>query len=333
MSRALLAIGESTYRVAVATLPEWLAAPFAAQMRETFRERQAEAFALGGFARWLGVTTVEISGTLRLAAGSRLRGRDLLRLPRPTSASPGSPPGPRHKTPEFRFMDTLLQDARYAARGLRKSPGFAAVAAVTLMLGIGVNSTIFSIVNTILLSPLAVEEPDRVVAIYGTKTNAPVAHDSNSYLDYLDIREQTGTLSGVVAYTNFFANLVMDGRSEIVIGEIVSDNFFDVLGVQPAIGRGFTAEEFVAEGASPVAVISDHMWRNRFDADPAILGAQVRLNGTSYTVVGVAGRQFGGMFPGVTAQLWLPLTMIEEVQPLGNVDTSPSESMRPPQAS
>lgn len=223
-------------------------------------------------------------------------------------------------------MDTLLQDIRYAARGLRKAPGFAAVATITLMLGIGVNTTIFSIVNTLLLSPLPVEEPDRIVAVYGTPSNAPVSHDSSSYLDYLDLREQSETLSGLVAYTNFFANLVQEGRSEIVIGEIVSDNYFDVLGVRPAMGRGFTPEEYVTEGAAPVAVISDHLWRTRFNADPGVIGRQVLLSGTSYTIVGVAGEEFAGLFPGVTAQLWLPLSMVEEIQPLGNINTSPSAS-------
>lgn len=221
-------------------------------------------------------------------------------------------------------MDTLLQDIRYAARGLRKAPGFTAVATITLMLGIGVNTTIFSIVNTILLRPLPVEDPGRIVAVYGTKTNGPGSHDSSSYLDYRDLREQTETLSGLVAYTNFFANLVLDGRSEIIVGEIVSDNYFEVLGVQPALGRGFTAEEFATEGGNPVAVISDYMWNARFGADKAILGKPVRLNGTSYTIVGVAAAEFGGMFPGVTAQLWVPLAMVEEVEPLGNINTAPS---------
>jgi len=221
-------------------------------------------------------------------------------------------------------MDTLIQDVRYAVRGLRKAPGFTAVATITLMLGIGVNTTIFSIVNAILLTPLAIEQPQEIVAVYGTKTNAAGSHDSSSYLDYLDLRAQTESLSGLVAYTNFFANLVLDGRSEMVVGEIVSDNYFEVLGVRPALGRSFTADEFLTEGTHPVAVISDYMWRNRFGSDSAILGKPVRLNGTSYTIIGVVGAEFGGMFPGVTAQLWVPLAMVEEVEPLGNVNTTPS---------
>ncbi len=323
--RALQTIGDSAFGMALATLPRWFAGPFAADMRQTFGERQQEILAGGSFFRWFAVTTREIGGTLRLAARSHMRGQELLALPESKSpTAPGSPGSPHHKTLEFRFMDTLLQDIRYAARGLRKAPGFTAVATITLMLGIGVNTTIFSIVNTILLSPLPVEEPSQIVAVYGSRTNGTGSHDSSSYLDYLDLREQTETLSGLVAYTNFFANLVLDGRSEIVVGEIVSHNYFDVLGVQPALGRGFTAEEFGTEGGNPVAVISNYMWRTRFGADDAILGKPVRLSGTSYTIVGVAGAEFGGMLPGVTAQLWVPLAMVEEVEPLGNINTSPS---------
>ncbi len=327
MSRALQTIGDSGFRLALAVLPGWFAAPFADEMRQTFRARQQDAFASGGLPRWLGVTLREIGGALRLATRSRLSGPDLLHLPqKPLPTAPGSPQGPRSRLRELHFMDTLLQDVRYAARGLRKAPGFTAVAAITLMLGIGVNTTIFSVVNAILLRPLPVEDPAQVVAVYGTKTNGGGSHDSSSYLDYLDLREQAQTLSGLVAYTNFFANLVLDGRSEIIVGEIVSDGYFDVLGVQPAVGRSVTSEEFVTEGTHPVAIISDYMWRTRFGADAEMLGKPVRLNSTAYTIVGVAGADFGGMFPGVTAQLWVPLAMVEEIEPLGNVNTSPSAS-------
>ena len=323
MSRTLELLGDAGFGFALALLPAWLGVPFADEMRATFNERQRDAVN-GGAWRLAGVATREIGATLRLAALSRIRGRSILSLePQKLTAAPG-PEGPRRATVEFRFIDTLIQDVRYAARGLRRAPGFTAVAAITLMLGIGVNTTIFSIVNTILLTPLAIEKPQEIVAVYGTQTNAAGGHDSSSYLDYLDLRAQTESLSGLVAYTNFLANLVLDGRSEMVVGEIVSDNYFEVLGVQPALGRSFNVEEFATEGTHPVTVISDYMWRTRFDADPAILGKPVRLNGTSYTVIGVVGSEFGGMFPGVTAQLWLPLAMVEEVEPLGNVNTTRS---------
>jgi predicted permease len=214
-------------------------------------------------------------------------------------------------------MEALLQDLRYVLRGLRKSPGFTLVAIVTLALGIGVNSTIFSLVNAVLLKPLPVERPEELVDIYG-HTATSSTHDSNSYPNYLDYREQSETLSGLMGYTNFFANLSIQGSSELVIGELVTDDYFSVLGIQPAIGRTFVAEEFAAPGTSPVAVLSYPFWRTRFAGAPDILGRTFRLNGIVYTVIGVAPQSFGGMFPAVTAQMWIPTAMVEEVEPLGN---------------
>lgn len=324
MARALQSLGESGFRAALTLLPAWFAGPFAAEMRQTFQVRQREAFASGGLVAGIALTMKEIGATLHLAARSRSRGPQLLTLPQSSYGLPGSPAGPPPRS-EIRFMETLLQDIRYAVRGLRNAPGFTAVAAITLMLGIGVNTTIFSIVDTILLRPLPVEAPEEIVAVYGTKTNDPTTHDSSSYLDYLDLREQTETLEGVTAYTNFFANLVDDSnRSEIIVGELVADNYFEVLGVEPALGRAFNVDEYVTEGAHPVAVISDKLWRNRFAADPRVLGETLRLNGTNYTIVGVVGPAFGGMFPGVMSQVWLPVSMVGEVEPLGNINTSPS---------
>jgi len=323
----LEALGDSGFRFAAALLPGWLGDRFEAEMRETFHERQRDALATGGAMRLLRTTVGEVGGVIRLALQSRLKGRELLSLEPSTSAGvPGDPQPPTSNRTGFQFMDTLLQDLRYALRGLRKSPGFTAVAVITLMLGIGVNTTIFGIVNAALLRPLPVDSPGELIDVYGTRTNGSGSHDSNSYLDYLDLREQSETLSGLIAYTNFMVNLALDGRSEIVIGEIVSGNYFEVLGVQPALGRAFSPDEFAAEGTHPVTILSDYMWRTRFAADPSILGQAVRLNGISYTVVGVAGPEFGGMMPTVTAQLWVPLMMTEEVDTVGNVVSSPSES-------
>jgi predicted permease len=214
-------------------------------------------------------------------------------------------------------VDEISRNIRYALRGLRNSPGFTLVAVITLALGIGVNATIFSMVNAVLFRPLPVESPDELVSVYGhTATSA--SHDALSYPNYLDYREQTETLDGLMAHVNFFANLSVRGSSELVVGEAVSDNYFDVLGVAPAIGRAFADEEFAAPGAGPVAVLSHTFWQTRFGGDPDILGSTVRMNGLVYTVVGVARRGFGGMFPAVSAQMWIPLSMVDDVEPLGN---------------
>ena len=225
-------------------------------------------------------------------------------------------------------MDDLLQDLRYALRGLRRAPAFTLVAVVTLALGIGVNSTIFSLVNAVLLRPLPVASPERLVDIYG-HTATSSSHDTHSYPNYLDYREQSETLSDIMGFTNFFANLSIDGSSELVVGELVTDNYFSVLGVQPSVGRPFSPDAYVAPGAGPVAILSHPFWQSRFAADPDVLGRTFRMNGIVYTVIGVAPEGFGGMFPAVTAQMWVPTSMVEEVEPLGNnrvSGTSPGET-------
>ncbi len=214
-------------------------------------------------------------------------------------------------------MEDLGQDLRYAVRGLLKAPGFTVVAVITLALGIGVNATIFSLVNAVLLKPLPVESPERLVDIYGHSANS-TSHNTNSYPNYLDYRADTETLSDLMGFTNFFANLSIDGSSELVVGELVTESYFGVLGIRPALGRAFSPDEFASPGAAPVAVLSHPFWRTRFAADPDVLGRTFRMNGIVYTILGVAPQGFGGMFPAVSAQMWVPTAMVEEVEPLGN---------------
>ena len=222
-------------------------------------------------------------------------------------------------------MEALIRDLRHGLRSLRRSPAFTLVAVATLTLGIGVNATIFSMVNAVLLRPLPVEHPEELVDVYGhTATSA--SHDTNSYPDFLDFRAQTETLSGMFAYTNFFANLSIEGSSELVVGEIVSQDFFSVAGVRPILGRALTPSDFESVGGSPVAVLGHGFWTSRFGADPGVLGRTFRMNGIVYTVVGVAPPDFGGMFPAVASQMWIPLTMVEEIEPLGNTWTAGSST-------
>lgn len=218
-------------------------------------------------------------------------------------------------------MDELIRDLRYGMRGLARSPGFTLVAVLTLALGVGVNSTIFSLVNAVLLRPLPVERSQELVNVYG-RTATASSHDSNSYPNFLDYQAQTETLSGMVAFTNFFANISIDNSAELAIGEVVSRDYFTVLGVPAGLGRTFTPDEFEAPGSGPVAVLSHGFWQSRFGGDPAVLGRTFRLNGIVFTVVGVAPPAFGGMYPGVTAQMWIPLSMVEEVEPLGSIRTT-----------
>src|SRR4051794_32579199 len=160
-------------------------------------------------------------------------------------------------------METLSQDIRYAVRGLRKAPGFTLVALLTLALGIGVNSSIFSVVNAILFRPLPVERPNELVDIYGHAATSS-SHESNSYPNYLSYSEQTTTLSSLIGFSNFFAHLSIDNSSDLVVGELVTEGYFPTLGVRPAIGRTFTSAESNALGAAAYAVLSDRLWLSRF---------------------------------------------------------------------
>lgn len=214
-------------------------------------------------------------------------------------------------------METIGQDIRYALRGLRKAPGFTIVALLTLALGIGVNSSIFSVVNAILFRPLPVERPNELVDIYGRQATSS-EHGTSSYPNYLVYREQATTLSDVVGYTNFFAHLSIDGSSDLVTGELVTENYFRALGVRPAIGRAFAPNEATAVDASAYAVISDRFWKSRYASAPDVVGKTFKMNGVVYSVIGVAPPDFRGMVPAVTAQMWIPVAMAERVEPVGS---------------
>lgn len=218
-------------------------------------------------------------------------------------------------------METLMQDIRYAARGLRKAPGFTLVALLTLALGIGVNSSIFSVVNAILFQPLPVARPEELVDIFGHQSTSNL-HETHSYPNYLTYRSETSTLSDLIAYSNFFAHLSIEGSSDLVVGELVSDNYFQSLGIRPVLGRTFTPDEASRIDASAYAVISDRFWKAKLAGAPDIVGKTFKMNGTVYTVIGVAAPDFRGMIPAVTAQMWIPITMAEKVEPLGNQRTS-----------
>jgi predicted permease len=214
-------------------------------------------------------------------------------------------------------METLTQDLRYAVRGLRRSPAFTLVALLTLALGIGVNSSIFSVVNAILFRPLPVERPEELVDIYGHASTSSL-HETHSYPNYLTYRSETSTLSDLVGHSNFFAHLSINGSSDLVVGELVTDNYFTALGVRPALGRAFAPDEASRIDASAYAVISDRFWKLRFAGAPDVVGKTFKMNGTVYTITGVAPPEFLGLIPAVTAQMWIPATMAEKVEPMGN---------------
>src|SRR6266576_6178 len=202
-------------------------------------------------------------------------------------------------------MRALLQDLRYGLRMLLKTPGFTVVAVVSLALGIGLNTAIFSIVNVILIRPVPmVKEQSSVVRL-----RAPI-----SYPDYVDYREQTQSFAGMAAATGTSEfSLARGGEPELIKGEYVTENYFDVLGVGALRGRTFIKEE--GQTPAPVVVLSEHLWRKRFDSDSTIIGRQISINGLGFTVVGVAPKNFIGTEAGLNRELWVPLWMQPTLNP------------------
>ena len=206
------------------------------------------------------------------------------------------------------MIDTLLQDIRYGIRTLRKSPAFTAVAVLSLGLGIGVNTAIFSLINAVILRPLPViSEADRLVWF-----RAPV-----SYPDFEEYRDKSDVFSGILASGgNTEFSLGGDGEPNLVRGEFVTASYFSTLGVKAAIGRTFQPEEDHTPGAHPVAVISQNLWRDRFESDSALVGKTIVLNGLSFTVVGIAPKSFIGTEVGINRDVWVPLMMFSLLNPL-----------------
>ena len=199
-------------------------------------------------------------------------------------------------------MDTLLQDVRFAFRMLFKSPVFASVAILTLAFGIGANSALFSLVNGVLLNPLAYPQPGQLVAIYG-KTPG-IEHAPVSYLNFLDWQRDTRTFSSMAIYRNQDYTFAGRGEAERVRGYMISADFFSTLGVQPVAGRAFRTEEDQI-GAAPVVILGGGFWKRRFGSSPKILGETITLNGTDYTVVGVIPPGF--TFYGQDRDVYTPI--------------------------
>ena len=206
-------------------------------------------------------------------------------------------------------MENLLKDLRYAFRSLVKRPGFTIVAILTLALGIGINTTVFSLANSVFLRQLPVASPQNLVWMFSDRDNP------SSYPEYLEYQQQTQLFDGVMAYEWVRLNMGSNGQSERVEGTLVSGNYFDVLGVRAELGRTFVPDEDKTPGASPVAVISHDLWRHRFNSDPTVVGKSIVLNGVQFTVVGVGPHDFVGTEEAFPRQIWIPLMMQASVRP------------------
>jgi len=199
-------------------------------------------------------------------------------------------------------METFLQDLRYGIRMLAKSPGFTAIAILTLALGIGANTALFSVVNGVLLNPLAYPQSGQLVAIYGKTTgfaNAPI-----NYLNFLDWQRDTQSFSTMAMYRNQDYNFIGTGEAERLTGYMISADFFSTLGQVPILGRTFRSEDDRV-GAGPVVILGGGFWKRRFGSSLEIVGKQIALNGTSYTIVGVIPASF--TFYGHDRDVYTPI--------------------------
>jgi predicted permease len=217
------------------------------------------------------------------------------------------------------WAESFWQDVRYGLRMLRKDPGFAAVAVATLALGIGSTTAIFSLVNAVLLRPLPVSHPGELTALYSDHRGADGVGDW-SYPQYRDLRDHSGVFTGVAAQSGLDLSVTIGDRAELLWGNIVSENYFSVLGMQPALGRLFLPEDDRGPGADLIAVLSDDTWRHRFAADPHVAGRKILINGHPFTVIGVAPPGFHGTrMMGYWAEMWVPLMTYAQVMP-GSAD-------------
>lgn len=214
------------------------------------------------------------------------------------------------------MVEVVLKDLQYGVRMIRRSPGFTAVALLSLALGIGANTTIFTLIDAVMLQSLPVRSPHELVSVgdpsrpMALRNGGPMANIF-SYPLYKRLRDQNRVFIGLLAsgHAKHVDVAVGDGGSEQIHGRLVSGNYFEVLGVSPVLGRTFPAEEDRTPGTSPVIVISYEYWANHFARDPGILGRTLRLNGSPFTVIGVGPLYFNGDVVGSPTDIWIPLSM------------------------
>ncbi len=247
-----------------------------------------------------------------------LLAQELRRVERPVTKDPVVLGSNRRST--GKMIADLWQDLRYGARVLLKKPGFTLIAIITLALGIGVNTALFTVFDAFVLKPLPLKDPDSITTIEGV-TREGKRSQLFSYLDYLDYRDRNTLFAGLAAWNKFSAPFgeppAAADESPLLpdnfgFGQIVSGNYFSVLGAEMALGRGFAPEECSTPGTHPVMVLSYICWEQRFNSDPQIIGKTIKLAGLPFTIIGVAERGFVGTVPD-SPQCWIPLMMRDQV--------------------
>ncbi|MGH9357899.1 MAG: ABC transporter permease, partial [Terriglobia bacterium] len=224
----------------------------------------------------------------------------------------------------FQWLETLLQDLRYGLRTMRRGPGLTAVAVLSLALGIGANTAIFSLMNAVMLRELPVKNPGQLVLLgtgrSGGSTDDFARTDLYSYSFYRKMRQKNQVFSSVSAmlslmFRKMHGKVGTSANLEPMDVQLVSGIYFSMLGVKPIVGRAFTEADDEPAGGHPVAMVSYFWWKRRFGRDPAILGKTVTLGSTVYTIIGVTPPEFFGTTVGQSPDLWIPLSMEKQVSP------------------
>ncbi len=214
------------------------------------------------------------------------------------------------------MFETLARDIRYSIRRLRRSPGFTLIAVLSLAVGIGANTAIFSIINGVMLQGPDLRDPDRLVEIYAGAEGFPYA--PWSYADYEDLKREDGDLLSQVSVSRItLASRDLGDRVEPLLGELVNGDYFPILGLQPAAGRLLGPEDDQVLGGHPVVVLGYSYWQSAFNGDPGVVGTDIRLTGRDYQVVGVAPKEWVGNFRGMKPAVYLPVQMIGAIEPDG----------------
>jgi predicted permease len=227
-------------------------------------------------------------------------------------------------------LGSVWADVRYGLRQLRRSPGFTSVALITLALGIGANTAIFSLIDAALLRMLPVHHPEQLVQLMSVNPSFPV-NDSFSYPSYKAFRERTQVFAGVLAFRRLHnIDLEVDGQGGLANGQLVSGDYFSVLGVRAIAGRTIVAADEGVAGQNPVAVLGYDYWRSRFGLDPGVVGKRILLNNAAYTIVGVTAPEFYGVQPGERVDVSVPLTTMSLVNPGFATTGSPYDVLKAP---
>jgi len=279
-------------------LPAAVREGFAGDLEERFQRDAARSLYAARRRYWRDVLSPSLLRLRREARG--------MPLPRGSSPSTGRGDG---------RMTSLLADLKFALRMIRKAPAFTAVAVLSLALGIGPNTAIFSLVDAILFQEWGVRDPDTLVDVYSLSSDG--RHYFTGWRVYELVDEgASDVFAEVAAHAMYMGNIERDGEAELVMGEMVTGNYFDVMGVPAERGRTFLPEEDATDGTHPVVVLADRFWHSHYGADPNLVGGQIRLNGRPYTVVGIAPPSYKGRIaPGIGTDFWVPWSMYTHLTP------------------